>query len=279
MHFVFSTTYLLLSTHYFMTWAGKRQFIYLSLVLLVVFGVAFAIIYPKISVPPTCTDNKKNGTEIAVDCGGVCARMCASEARDLTIVWARSFEVVPGVYHSVAYIENQNVGAGVKRVPYQFKLYEEKNVVITSREGVATILPNGRTVVFEEALQTGGNRIPKITRFEFTQKPEFWKTSSLYTQARIVESDKGLGSLDSVPKAYATLKNESFIEVGVFPVYAIVYDQFDNAIGASRTIVDGLQKQSEAKVYFSWPAPFEKTAQTLEIVPVINPFTLGEKLE
>jgi hypothetical protein len=262
-----------------MTWAGKRQLMYFSLIFLLVCGGLFAVIYPRISVPPTCVDGKKNGTEGGIDCGGVCSRMCASETRDLIVVWARSFEVIPGVYHSVAYIENQNVNAGVKRVPYQFKLYDEKNIVITSREGVATILPNGHTVIFEDALQTGGNRIPKITRFEFTQKPEFWRTSTLYNEARVVEADKGIGSLESVPKAYATLKNESFIDIGKFPVYAIVYDQFDTAIGASKTFVDGLKKQSEEKVFFSWPAPFGKVAQTLEIVPVIDPFTLGEKLE
>lgn len=262
-----------------MTWAGKRQFMYFSLILLVMLGVLFALIYPRISVPPTCTDNKKNGQEGGVDCGGVCARMCSSEARELTVVWARSFEVVPGVYHSVAYIENPNIDAGVKRIGYKFKLYDEKNIVITSREGIAMILPNGNTVIFEDALETGGNRIPKITRFEFTQKPEFWKTSPLYKDAKVIETDKGFGSLESVPKAYAVLKNDSFIEVGKFPVYAIVYDQFDNAIGASKTFVDGLQKQAETKVNFSWPAPFGKVAQTLEIVPGVNPFTLGEILE
>jgi hypothetical protein len=261
-----------------MTWAGKRQFIYLSLVLLIIFGVLFAIIYPKISVPATCTDGKKNGSELGVDCGGTCSLMCASETRDLIVVWARAFEVAPGVYHVAAYIENQNVDAAVKSVPYQFKLYDERNVVITQREGVASILPNGHTVIFEEALSTGGNRIPKITRLEFTKKPIFWKTSPAYKEARVVEKDKGFGSLETVPKAYATLRNESFIDVGRFQVMAVLYDQFDNAVGVSKTIVDGLPKQTETKVYFSWLTPFEKSVQTLEIVPIIDPFTLGEKL-
>lgn len=262
-----------------MTWSGKRQFVYLASVLLVIFGGLFVLIYPRLSVPPTCVDKKQNGLESGIDCGGSCDRLCLSDTRGLTVVWARSFEVVPGVYHSVAYIENQNTDAGVKSVPYQFKLYDEKNIVITSREGVATIAPNGHTVIFEEALETGGNRIPKLTRFEFTQQPVFWKTSIFYKEAKVVEIDKGLDSLDSVPKAYATLRNESFIDIGQFPVVAVVYDQFDNAIGASRTIVDGLSKQSETKVYFSWPVPFDKTVQTLEVVPLVDPFTLGERLD
>ncbi|MBP6856083.1 MAG: hypothetical protein KBC42_02950 [Candidatus Pacebacteria bacterium] len=261
-----------------MTWAGKRQFVYLSLVLLVILGVLFALIYPRISVPATCTDGKKNGAETGVDCGGTCSLMCMSDTRELIVVWARAFEVAPGVYHVAAYIENQNVDAAVKSVPYQFKLYDERNVVITQREGMASILPNGHTVIFEEALSTGGNRIPKITRFEFTKQPIFWKTSAIYKEARVVESDKGLGSLETVPKAYATLRNESFIDVGKFPVIAVVYDQLDNAIGVSRTIVDGLPKQTEVKVNFSWLYPFGKNAQTLEILPIIDPFTLGEKL-
>jgi hypothetical protein len=258
-----------------MTWSSKRKLKYFLETSIVVVGLLYVVIHPYFVENPMCTDNKQNGTETGVDCGGTCQKMCMGDAKDITVLWARSFEVLPGVYHSVAYIENQNVDSGLKKVPYTFKLYDENNKLIVSREGSTFVSPNGRSAIFEESLHTGGNRIPKFTRFEFGTPETFYKTPALYKDIQIVEADKNLTDLDTSPKVSATLKNGTFIDIGEFEVVAIVYDQFDNAIASSKTIVDQLPKQSSTEVFFSWPTPFSADARKVEIVPMIDAFNIN----
>ena len=72
----------------------------------------------------------------------------------------------PTTYSAVAYIENQNLNAEAVGVPYEFKMYDDKNTLIARKEGVTRISRNGRSVVFEPNIVVG-NRIPKTTRFQF----------------------------------------------------------------------------------------------------------------
>src|SRR3989344_3830217 len=93
-------------SYLYMTWALKRQIFYTSVlcVFFLIFG--FLVGYPYLNKPPTCNDGKQNGDESGVDCGGLCLRACIGEVDIISILWSRAFQVVPGRYNAVAYIEN-----------------------------------------------------------------------------------------------------------------------------------------------------------------------------
>ena len=73
--------------------------------ILVVGFIAYRVLYEA----PTCSDGVQNGDEEGVDCGGACDRVCSFQAVDPIVLWERFFEVGPGVYNTVALIENPNV--------------------------------------------------------------------------------------------------------------------------------------------------------------------------
>ena len=54
-------------------------------------------------------------------------------------------------------------------------------------------------------------------------------------------------------------------------VVAIIYDAEDNAIAASRTVVENLAAQSSSSVTFTWPTPFPSPAVRKEIILRIYP--------
>ena len=58
---------------------------------------------------PTCFDGVKNQNEKGLDCGGVCTRICSGDISTPIVMWQRVFQVTPGVYSAVAYIQNPNV--------------------------------------------------------------------------------------------------------------------------------------------------------------------------
>lgn len=79
-----------------MTWAFRRQMLYAGGVIILLLGLGFLFLRPYFVKAPSCMDNKKNGTETGIDCGGSCTLACLNQVDPIAILWARSFRVVPG---------------------------------------------------------------------------------------------------------------------------------------------------------------------------------------
>mgnify|MGYP001603118756 CR=1 FL=1 len=89
-----------------MNWAQRRKLIYILIVLAFFGAIAAAVIYKATNVPASCIDQKQNGDEKGVDCGGSCNTYCANELSDPVVQWVRVFPVTPGIVHAVAYIQH-----------------------------------------------------------------------------------------------------------------------------------------------------------------------------
>src|SRR5574343_1335055 len=125
-----------------MNWASRRKLIYGSIV---AFCLIIFVWLPSAYVlytPPSCSDKKQNEGELGVDCGGPCATLCQNLALAPIVSWQRVFKIADGYYNSIAYIENPNIGSIAHNVPYLFRAYDSKNVLIVERRGKATLLPN-----------------------------------------------------------------------------------------------------------------------------------------
>src|SRR4051812_37112523 len=98
-----------------MTWALQRQILFVLLLILLIFGLGYWVSYPYFHRAPTCTDSRQNGSETGVDCGGLCTRACIQQVDPISIIWSRSFRVIPGRYNAVAYLENHNKSDAVEK--------------------------------------------------------------------------------------------------------------------------------------------------------------------
>src|SRR6266404_9405368 len=125
-----------------MTWAFKRQIVYVIVFLTTICVFGLLIIYPTLRKTPSCVDNIQNGDETGMDCGGSCPNACISQIDAVSVLWARAFEVVPGRYNAVAYLENHNKNAAVQKISYRFRFADKDNVYIGKREG-STFIPPG----------------------------------------------------------------------------------------------------------------------------------------
>ena len=237
-----------------MTWAAKRQIIYFSVAMSIVLVVVGLPLYSLWHHTPTCFDNMQNGLEQGVDCGGTCIRLCKALETPAVVVWQQAFEVEPGLYSAVAYIQNPNLNAESKGIPYTFTLRDKNNGIIAERKGVTHIPPGKNFAVFESNII-----IPKTagsihTSFEFTG--EFDWTVAPKNPPEISVQHQVVDGLSKTPTITADIVNSSFTKVGRVDATAIVYDVNGNAIAASKTYIDGLDKQSSAPVVFTWPLPF-----------------------
>ena len=254
-----------------MTWSAKRKLYYGGIACIVIALFLFINIYPKLTKDPTCSDGKRNGTEVGIDCGGGCSRICAAEAVPLVVKWSRSFKVSEGFYNAFAYIENQNLQAAARVIYYEFTFYDADNIFISSRKGTAYVPANGRFGIFEPAVSTG-KRIPKNTTFKFASTPEWLKVTEDESK-QIIFAEAGVPSnLEIAPRMSVGVENPTLSQVRDIDVFAIIYDADDNALAVSKTVVDGLIANSKKNLTFTWREPFAGDPKRVEIISQINVF-------
>ncbi len=256
-----------------MSWNSNRQSKYFFGVLFFILMVGFLFLRPILFKEPTCFDTKKNGDETGVDCGGSCALFCTEEAKNISVKWARAFKVVDGRYNVAAYIENQNTDAVVKEIGYIFKVYDNENRFIVERVGKTYISASGAMVVFEPGLITGGNREPAFVRFEFIGEP-VWYREPLFAKdvSLVVTEDPEFIDQTTVPKLTATIVNKSFQKPKDVDVYAVLYDENENALAVSKTVLSEIERNSSTQANFSWFLPIEGIVVRKEIITNFDPF-------
>lgn len=256
------------------SWGTRRQFFFLGILFLGFFIATAIILVPYLNKEPTCFDGELNGDESGIDCGGSCQKVCTIEALRLITLWVRPFEVVPGKYNVMAYIENQNPESGVPFMTYEFKLYDDKNIFIGRTSGTTFITSNDRTAVFAAGIDTG-NRVPKRATFEFTSVPTWIKVNREQKNALSVSAEKKvLTDHLSQPKLEADIVNNTLGEIKNLDVYAILYDENNNVMTASKTLIDILPKNDRVGVVFTWPHPLVSMPTRVEVFPQINVFEL-----
>ncbi len=260
-----------------MTWAFKRQALYVFILILFISAFTFFIISSSLNKAPSCVDNKQNGTETGIDCGGSCARACTSQVDEVSILWARSFRVVPGRYNAVAYLENHNKNTAIDKISYRFRFADANNVYIGKREGTTFVPTAGKFAIFESGIDIG-NSIPVYTTFEFTQTPQ-WTTipQEKINQLQVSVSNISLTSEDTSPELSATIKNVSFFSIPEMNVIAILYDENRNAVSASSTYLENMTGGESRDINFTWPEPFSGKIITKEIIPLYNIFLVKLK--
>ncbi len=260
-----------------MTWAFRRQLFYLSIFVAFLAILGFLIIYPRLTKAPSCSDGKQNGTETGVDCGGSCQIACTYQVDQVSILWSRAFEVVPGRYNAVAYLENHNQNTAIYKIAYRFRFADKDNIYIGKREGEAYVPPSGKFAIFEPAIDVG-NSVPVYTTFEFTQAPTWIQVSQdKIDQLKVAVSQISLQNETVSPKLTATIKNNSLFQIPEINVVAILYNAAGNVVSASRTYLDVLNGEESAPVSFTWPEPFTDKVIAEEIIPVYNIFNVKLK--
>lgn len=231
---------------------------YLTFVGLLSTGVYFMYFY----AAPTCFDNKQNGEEIGVDCGGnMCTRICAVSVQLPTVQWAKSFQVQPGQYNAVAYVENKNPIAGTPSLKYTFTMLD-KDGVIAERSGETVLPPNSTYPIFEGRIDTSG-RVPTETQLELHPVEMWLPAKESNTEFKTV--DLKLVEADARPKLNVKMENTGIDEAKSVEVVATIFDSQGRSLTASQTFVDLFPARSQKDLVFTWPNPIAKTVRSCAV--------------
>lgn len=254
-----------------MNWRTKRQSIGIGSVAIIILVLIAYWAVGYFTVEPTCFDREQNGDELGIDCGGSCALRCSFETRDLVTQWQRVARTTDGVYSVVAYIENQNTGSGAYEVPYRFRLYDDRNLIVAEKEGTTFVGSNDRFAIVEPNLATG-NRVPTRAFFEFLQEPVWQKIDDVFNQRLIIVKSQKVENADTRPRVTAVLENTTLDFIYNIEATVVVYDLADNVIQTGLTVVPQIAALGEQEIFFTWPEPFSAEVGQVEVIPRINIF-------
>lgn len=211
--------------------------------------------------PASCLDQKENGREGGVDCGGRCARICTAEVEQPVVKWVRAFRVTEGQYNAVAYIENRNVNSGSPYLGYTITL-SDRDGVITERKGETAIPPNTVFPLFEGRIATG-DRVPTEATIAFDDD-QVW-VNAVSNGEEFKMERRELTGADDKPVLTATLRNETLDEAVDVDVVATIFNREGTALTASRTKIPSFPPRSERVITFTWPEPIAKTIRSCEV--------------
>lgn len=240
-----------------LSWSERRKFFFWGGLFVLLAGLLGAYGLFWYYQAPTCENNEQDGNERGIDCGGICPRICSADAVPPVIHFVRTLKVEEGMWGAVAYGENRNAGAGARRVPYVFKLYDEKNLLVYERHGVAFIPPRKVFAVFEGRMDTG-SRAPSRAIFEFLDTPVFEKL----TEPGLVLDTKDFKTDERGSSLQAVITNPTREAVTGIEVVALLFGTDGNAIGVSATFIKDLRAESSRVLTFTWPQELSLHART-----------------
>lgn len=254
-----------------MSWRSRRQLGYLAVFGIIIIIILSFILYPVFFKEPTCSDNKQNGFETGIDCGGQCILYCPKTVALPKLDWAASFFIDEDVYNVVAMLTSTAPSAGARNAGYTFILYDEAGKVIREVKGSTFIPSASKFAVFEPQIRTG-ERIPVSVRFVWDEDLIRFEKTKVNSNSLPIDVSlwRRETTLDT-ERLTAQISNSSLSSVLESDYIVIVYDDNGEPIATSKTRTL-LEPRSTQTLFFSWPYQFKKEPKRYELIKRINPF-------
>ena len=247
-------------------WGRHRQALILSIIgAIAAFLVAVTLI-ATLYHAPSCTDDKQNQGEMGVDCGGPCSHLCTLDEQAAQVLFVRPLTQQPGRTDLVAQIANKNSDAAAKNVPYTATLYGSDGGVLATKTGTVDLPPGSSVPIFIPAMYSGFQQAGQAF-ITLDNASAYWYR---YTDTRpLVSTSNVVVTPGDTPRATANLSNPTAFPILDLPVIITIYDASNNAIAASRTVVDEVPPQGTASIIFTWNAPWSAAPAREEVVPQV----------
>ncbi len=251
-----------------MSWAARRRLVIL-LILGAVIVATLAIIFTTLFYKaPSCTDGIQDQGEAGIDCGGPCPYLCTALEQPPTVLFTTVLTNNAGRTDIVASIENKNIDAAAKDVPYTVALYGADHTLLQKASGTLDLPPGATETVFMPGVASGSQKVTSAF-LDIASSSLHWFTMTVDPRAVPTVSDTIQSGSASAPRIDATLTNGSGTALENVQVIVLVRDVQSDVIGASETIVPTIPAQGTATATFTWNNAFPGVPASIEVVPVI----------
>jgi hypothetical protein len=242
-----------------MSWAQKKQLKIFIFIAIFAFAVVGLIIY-SFRPAPSCTDGKLNQKEEQIDCGGECDA-CIGSPRELSVLWARPFEISEGHYEVGALIDNPNSTVGARSLSYVVKLFEGSTLV-GQREGRTFLNPREKFLIYESDIATV-NIKPTRASIEIKEVP--WKVFKV-EKANILISSKIFETAPSGNgRVKIVLENQTLFPIDNIYMSVILTDSIGSVVGVSQSKVDSIAGEASQELFLTWRHAFDPAPANIDV--------------
>jgi len=240
---------------------------------IIVLMIALVVIF---NLPnASCFDERQNGNETGIDCGGSCVACGIKYARNLEIIGEVSIlEVTSDAIETIVRVRNPNTEYGVK-FDYQVKFLDSFGQIKDTVNAQSFIYPSSAKYLVIPKIEGKKSEIVKAEVI-FNEESFQWfasnKTSKdlfgVYdVQTQFLEDAKNPGYLKVVGK----INNKMSYNFSSVNMTILVYSKIGELLNAVETQLDGLNSNTTEQFEYTWMTHFPNLQQTnlnrVEIYP------------
>ena len=219
----------------------------------------------------TCSDGKKNQSEVGVDCGGACSPCKVSKLGNELVVMEKTF--VPAgnnTFDVVARISNPNDTIGAASFHYVMSLKDDAGNILATKEGNDYLLPADSKYIVGLGLGIQNNVQPNqvdvtINQVVWSQLANLEKPQLNVYNKKFGPDVSGVGS-----RAEGLVRNESAKDFKKINLVVVLRDESGSVLGVSITQQDNVRAGQEASFVLTWPYAFPKAVRSMEVQAQTN---------
>ena len=251
-----------------MSWAARRRFFILLIIGAVVVAFLVAVAIASFYKAPSCSDSIQNQEETGVDCGGPCGYLCREQQQPPTVLFTKAIQNGEGRVDVIALIENKNLSAAAKDVPYSVTLYGAGQALVQKVAGTVDLPPGASVPVFVPGISSGKQKVVNVFLNIDASAPRWF---SMPIDVRIVPTvfNTKQSGATTTPRIEAILTNPDLISMTNVRAIILVHNDKEEVIAASATIIPTIPAQGQATATFSWNEPFSSVPAVKVVVPII----------
>lgn len=243
-------------------------------VIILFFGLVISGVFVvrKLLERPLCTDNKQNGSETGIDCGGACALVCSAETVPLFVQWSRVVPVTEKVFSVVLEVENRNYDAVARNATYTCTVQTKDYRNVQKVSDAVYVPPAGRYYYTIPGLRFSSQDVrPERVSCSFDTRHDWLRLPS-----KTVPAPFDFQSVELVtgerPRLGAVVFNTDNTRMfAPVEVVAVIYDNTDTVVAVSNTIIDRLSPTQSTRIFFTWPQEFAgEPPYRAELAPVFE---------
>lgn len=150
-----------------------KQFLYGTLYILIFAGITWGIYFIKFKPAPSCFDNRQNGGETGVDCGGSCISCEIKNLKPLSIETINLF-ANDRVYSASAKVKNPNSDFSASSFDYVVNFYDKNGDILQSIKNSSFVYPNEAKPIIEAGIKIT-NGIPNKAEIKIDNQSVVWE--------------------------------------------------------------------------------------------------------
>lgn len=158
-----------------MSWRTRKRLIYFSISLLLILFFSFLIYWQFKKPIEACFNNRQDQNEEGIDCGGPCPPCELKYFQPLKIYPTKYLTYLDKTFDLLGVIENPNQNLALKKLKYQFLIYDlDDNLKIQTPIEETILLPLEKRYLIKVNNPNPGFVLGKIELKIFEPSPQDW---------------------------------------------------------------------------------------------------------